>query len=169
MNRHHTASDYLRVLDKVRAARPDIALSGDFIVGFPGETEEDFEATLSIVREVGYAAAFSFKYSARPGTPAATMDDQVPEAVKDERLHRLQALLADHGRRFNAGKIGQTTRILIDRVGRRQGQMIGKSPWLQSVFVETDAKIGDMVEVRLTAALPNSLAGELVTPRQQAA
>jgi tRNA-2-methylthio-N6-dimethylallyladenosine synthase len=169
MNRHHTSADYLRVLDKVRAARPDIALSGDFIVGFPGETEQDFEATLEIVREVGYAAAFSFKYSARPGTPAATMGDQVPEAIKDERLQRLQALLAEQGRRFNASKIGQTTRILIDRVGRKPGQMIGKSPWLQSVFVETDAKIGDMVDVRLTAALPNSLAGEIVAPRQQAA
>jgi tRNA-2-methylthio-N6-dimethylallyladenosine synthase len=169
MNRHHTSADYLRVLDKVRAARPDIALSGDFIVGFPGETDEDFEATLNIVREVGYAAAFSFKYSARPGTPAAAMDGQVPEPLKDERLQRLQALLAEHGRSFNASKIGQTTRILIDRVGRKPGQMIGKSPWLQSVFVETDARIGDMVDVNLTAALPNSLAGELVAPRQQAA
>lgn len=169
MNRHHTAADYLRVLDKVRAARPDIALSGDFIVGFPGETEEDFQATLSIVREVGYAAAFSFKYSARPGTPAATMDDQVPEQVKDERLQRLQALLAEQGRAFNASKIGQTTRILIDRVGRKPGQMIGKSPWLQSVFVETDAGIGDMVDVTLTAALPNSLAGELVAKSSQQA
>jgi tRNA-2-methylthio-N6-dimethylallyladenosine synthase len=169
MNRHHTSADYLRVLDKVRAARPDIALSGDFIVGFPGETDEDFESTLNIVREVGYAAAFSFKYSARPGTPAATMDGQVPEVLKDERLQRLQALLAEQGRSFNASKIGQTTRILIDRVGRKPGQMIGKSPWLQSVFVETDARIGDMVDVTLTAALPNSLAGELVAPRQQAA
>jgi tRNA-2-methylthio-N6-dimethylallyladenosine synthase len=163
MNRHHSADDYLRVVDKVRLARPDIALSGDFIVGFPGETEQDFEATLSIVREVRYAAAFSFKYSARPGTPAATMDDQVPEAVKDERLQRLQALLAEHGRGFNESKVGQSTRILIDRVGRKPGQMIGKSPWLQSVFVETSAQIGEMVDVRLTAALPNSLAGELVT------
>jgi tRNA-2-methylthio-N6-dimethylallyladenosine synthase len=163
MNRHHKAADYLRLLDKVRAARPDIALSGDFIVGFPGETEEDFQATLNIVREVGYAAAFSFKYSARPGTPAATMDGQVPEAVKDERLQRLQTLLAEQGRAFNASKLGETTRILIDRVGRKPGQMIGKSPWLQSVFVETDAAIGDMVDVRLIAALPNSLAGELVS------
>ena len=162
MNRHHNADDYLRVLDKVRAARPDIALSGDFIVGFPGETEADFEATLSIVREVRYAAAFSFKYSARPGTPAATMDDQVPEPVRDERLQRLQALIAEQSRAFNASKVGHTTRILIDRVGRKPGQMIGKSPWLQSVFVETTAGIGEMVDVRLTAALPNSLAGELV-------
>jgi tRNA-2-methylthio-N6-dimethylallyladenosine synthase len=170
MNRHHSADDYLRVIGKVRAANPAIALSGDFIVGFPGETEEDFAATLNIVREVGYAAAYSFKYSARPGTPAATIDGQVPEPVKDERLQRLQALLAEQGRAFNASKVGQSTRILIDRVGRKPGQMIGKSPWLQSVFVETDAKIGDMVDVRLIAALPNSLAGELVTkvPQQSA-
>jgi tRNA-2-methylthio-N6-dimethylallyladenosine synthase len=169
MNRHHTAEDYLRVLDKVRAARPDIAISGDFIVGFPGETEEDFEATLGIVREVGYASAFTFKYSARPGTPAATMDGQVPEPVKDERLQRLQALVAEQSRAFNASKVGETTRILIDRVGRKPGQMIGKSPWLQSVFVETEAGIGDMVDVRLTGALPNSLSGELVTKEQQQA
>ncbi|GLR47617.1 tRNA (N6-isopentenyl adenosine(37)-C2)-methylthiotransferase MiaB [Sphingomonas astaxanthinifaciens] len=169
MNRHHTAEDYLRVLDKVRAARPDIAISGDFIVGFPGETEEDFAATLGIVRQVGYASAFTFKYSARPGTPAATMDGQVPEAVKDERLQRLQALVAEQSRAFNASKVGETTRILIDRVGRKPGQMIGKSPWLQSVFVETEAGIGDMVEVRLTGALPNSLSGELVTKEQQQA
>ncbi len=169
MNRHHSAADYLAVLAKVRAARPDIAISGDFIVGFPGETEEDFAATLTIVREVGYAAAYSFKYSARPGTPAATMDGQVPEPVKDERLQRLQALLAEEGRRFNASKVGATTRILIDRIGRKPGQMIGKSPWLQSVFVETDARIGDMLDVRLLAALPNSLAGEVIEPQQQSA
>jgi tRNA-2-methylthio-N6-dimethylallyladenosine synthase len=162
MNRHHNAADYLATIAKVRAANPAIALSGDFIVGFPGETEEDFAATLRIVEEVGYASAFTFKYSARPGTPAATMGDQVPEAVKDERLQRLQALVMEGSRRFNASKVGTTTRILIDRVGRKPGQMIGKSPWLQSVFVETDAKIGDMVDVRLTAALPNSLAGELL-------
>jgi len=169
MNRHHSAADYLAVLAKVRAARPDIAISGDFIVGFPGETEEDFAATLRMVEEVGYASAFTFKYSARPGTPAATMDGQVPETIKDERLQRLQALVAEQGRAFNASKVGGTTRILIDRVGRKPGQMIGKSPWLQSVFVDTDAKIGDMVDVRLTAALPNSLAGELLSPEQQAA
>ncbi|WP_338503519.1 tRNA (N6-isopentenyl adenosine(37)-C2)-methylthiotransferase MiaB [Sphingomonas kaistensis] len=164
MNRHHTAADYLAVLAKVRAANPAIALSGDFIVGFPGETEEDFAATLRLVEQVGYASAFTFKYSPRPGTPAATMDDQVPEAVKDERLQRLQALVMEQSRAFNASKVGTQTRILIDRVGRKPGQMIGKSPWLQSVFVDTDAKIGDMIDVRLTAALPNSLAGELIAP-----
>ena len=164
MNRHHTAADYLAVLTKVRAANPAIALSGDFIVGFPGETEEDFAATLRLVEEVGYASAFTFKYSARPGTPAATMDGQVPEAVKDERLQRLQTLVMEKSRAFNAAKVGTDTRILIDRVGRKPGQMIGKSPWLQSVFVDTDAKIGDMVDVRLVAALPNSLAGEMIAP-----
>ncbi|NJC05858.1 tRNA-2-methylthio-N6-dimethylallyladenosine synthase [Sphingomonas kaistensis] len=162
MNRHHTAADYLAVIARVRAANPAIALSGDFIVGFPGETEEDFAATLQIVEQVGYASAFTFKYSARPGTPAATMGDQVPEAVKDERLQRLQALVMEQSRRFNASKVGTETRILVDRVGRKPGQMIGKSPWLQSVFVDTDAQIGDMIDVRLTAALPNSLAGELI-------
>jgi tRNA-2-methylthio-N6-dimethylallyladenosine synthase len=169
MNRHHTAADYLGVIARVRAANPDIALSGDFIVGFPGETEEDFEATLNLVRDVRYAAAYSFKYSARPGTPAATMEGQVPEPVKDERLQRLQALLAEQSRAFNASKVGETTRILIDRVGRKPGQMIGKSPWLQSVFVDTDAKIGDMIDVRLTEALPNSLGGVLCTPAQAGA
>jgi tRNA-2-methylthio-N6-dimethylallyladenosine synthase len=161
MNRHHTAADYLAAIGRVRSARPDIAISGDFIVGFPGETEEDFAATLRIVEEVGYASAFTFKFSARPGTPAATMDGQVPEPVKDERLQRLQALVMEQSRAFNASKVGTATRILIDRIGRKPGQMIGKSPWLQSVFVETDAGIGDMVDVRLTAALPNSLAGVL--------
>lgn len=169
MNRHHTAADYLAVIAKVRAANPAIALSGDFIVGFPGETEEDFAATLRIVEEVGYASAFTFKYSPRPGTPAATMGDQVPEAVKDERLQRLQALVMEQSRRFNTSKVGTTTRILIDRVGRKPGQMIGKSPWLQSVFVDTDAKIGDMLDVRLTAALPNSLAGEMISPANKQA
>jgi tRNA-2-methylthio-N6-dimethylallyladenosine synthase len=164
MNRHHSAADYLATIAKVRAANPAIALSGDFIVGFPGETEEDFAATLRIVEKVGYASAFTFKYSPRPGTPAATMGDQVPEAVKDERLQRLQALVMEQSRAFNASKIGTETRILIDRVGRKPGQMIGKSPWLQSVFVDTDASIGDMIDVRLTAALPNSLAGEMISP-----
>jgi tRNA-2-methylthio-N6-dimethylallyladenosine synthase len=163
MNRHHTADDYLRVLAKVRTARSDMALSGDFIVGFPGETEEDFAATLRLVEQVGYASAFTFKYSARPGTPAATMDEQVPEPVKDERLQRLQALVMEQSRAFNTSKLGTTTRILLDRKGRKPGQMIGKSPWLQSVFVDTDSGIGEMVDVRLTEALPNSLGGVLLS------
>ena len=162
MNRSHSADSYLRTIGKVRAARPDIAISGDFIVGFPGETEEDFAATLSIVDAVGYAAAYSFKYSPRPGTPAATMEDQVPAAIMDDRLQRLQARLAEHSVRFNRARVGRVTRILIDRVGRKPGQMIGKSPWLQSVFVETDAPIGTMLDVHLTDALPNSLAGAVI-------
>ena len=159
MNRSHDVESYLATIAKVRSVRPDIAISGDFIVGFPGETEEDFEATLRIVDAVRYAAAYSFKYSPRPGTPAATMEDQIPQAVMDDRLRRLQACLAEHSTAFNAACIGRTTRVLIDRVGRRPGQMIGKSPYLQSVFLETEARIGDMVDVTLTSALPNSLGG----------
>jgi tRNA-2-methylthio-N6-dimethylallyladenosine synthase len=168
MNRSHTVDSYLATIEQVRAARPDIAISGDFIVGFPGETDDDFEATLRIVDEVRYAAAYSFKYSPRPGTPAATMESQIPQAIMDERLQRLQASLAEHSTAFNAGCVGQTVPVLIDRVGRRPGQMIGKSPWLQSVFVTTDARIGDMVEARLTHALPNSLGGEQVSMAEAA-
>jgi tRNA-2-methylthio-N6-dimethylallyladenosine synthase len=166
MNRSHSAESYLATIAKVRAVRPDIAISGDFIVGFPGETEQDFAETLAIVDSVGYAAAYSFKYSPRPGTPAATMEGAVDPVVMDDRLQRLQARLAEHSLAFNRQTVGQDTTILIDRKGRLPGQMIGKSPWLQSVFVETDAAIGDMVDVTVTRALPNSLAGTL---RQKAA
>ena len=165
MNRSHSAASYLRTIEKVRRARPDIAISGDFIVGFPGERDADFEATLNIIDEVRYAAAYSFKYSPRPGTPAATMPDQIPADVMDDRLQRLQARLAHHSLAFNRATVGKATTILIDRKGRLPGQMIGKSPWLQSIFVETDATIGDMVDVVTTAALPNSLAGVLATAR----
>jgi tRNA-2-methylthio-N6-dimethylallyladenosine synthase len=168
MNRSHSVESYLDTIRQVRAARPDIAISGDFIVGFPGETEEDFEATLNIVDAVRYAAAFSFKYSPRPGTPAATMEDQVPQPVMDERLQRLQARLAEHSTSFNRGTVGKTTRILIDRKGRRPGQMIGKSPWLQSVVVETDAPIGSMLDVSVTAAGPNSLFGAVLQQAEAA-
>jgi tRNA-2-methylthio-N6-dimethylallyladenosine synthase len=159
MNRSHTAETYLHTLEKMRAARPDIALSGDFIVGFPGETEEDFEATLQIVDEVGYASAYSFKYSARPGTPAAGMENQILREVMDERLARLQDRINAHSLAFNQSKVGTDTPILIERKGRLPGQMIGKSPWLQSVHVQTDALPGDMLEVALIAAGPNSLTG----------
>ena len=165
MNRSHTAASYVSIIERVRAVRADIAISGDFIVGFPGETEEDFEATLSIIDEIRYAAAYSFKYSPRPGTPAASMPDQVPPQVMDERLQRLQARLAVHSLAFNQATVGKATRILIDRKGRLPGQMIGKTPWLQSVFVETGAAIGEMVDVVTTAALPNSLAGVLATAK----
>jgi tRNA-2-methylthio-N6-dimethylallyladenosine synthase len=159
MNRSHSVQSYLRILDRVRAARPDIAVSGDFIVGFPGETEADFEATLNIVAQVNYAQAFSFKYSARPGTPAAEMDGQVPPEMMDERLQRLQALLGRQQLAFNQRMAGRRTEILLERPGRKPGQLIGKTPWLQSVHLETDAAIGDIVEVELVSAGPNSLAG----------
>ena len=165
MNRSHSAESYLKTLEKVRAARPDIAISGDFIVGFPGETDEDFTDTLAMVDAVGYASAYSFKYSARPGTPAAVMEGAVASQVMDDRLQRLQARLAEHSLAFNRATIGKDTRILIDRKGRLPGQMIGKSPWLQSIFVETDARIGDMLDVTVTKALPNSLGGVLRTAK----
>ena len=161
MNRSHSVESYLRTIEKMRAVRPDIAISGDFIVGFPGESDEDFTDTLAIVDAVGYASAYSFKYSPRPGTPAATMEGAVDPQVMDERLQRLQSRLAEHSLAFNHAAIGRDTRILIDRVGRQPGQMIGKSPWLQSIFVTTDAAIGDMVDVTVTHALPNSLGGVL--------
>jgi tRNA-2-methylthio-N6-dimethylallyladenosine synthase len=165
MNRSHTTESYLRTIEKVRAARPDIAISGDFIVGFPGEGDEDFTATLSIVDAVRYASAYSFKYSARPGTPAAVMEGAVAAEVMDDRLQRLQARLAEHSLAFNRATIGKDVKILIDRKGRLPGQMIGKSPWLQSVFVETGAQIGDMLDVSVTRALPNSLGGVLRTAK----
>src|SRR4051812_2075867 len=161
MNRSHTTKSYLATIDRMRAARPDIALSGDFIVGFPGETEKDFEATLNIVDEVRYASAYSFKYSPRPGTPAATMEDQIPREIMDERLQRLQERINAHSLAFNRSKVGTDTQILVERKGRHQGQMIGKTPWLQSVHVETDAVAGDMLDVTLLSAGPNSLTGAL--------
>ena len=161
MNRSHSVDSYLRTIEKVRAARPGIAISGDFIAGFPGERDEDFTDTLAIVDAVGYASAYSFKYSARPGTPAATMEGAVDPQVMDDRLQRLQARLAEHSLAFNRATIGQDTKILVDRKGRLPGQMIGKSPWLQSIFVETDAAIGTMLDVTVTHALRNSLGGVL--------
>ena len=162
MNRSHTAASYLAVLDKVRAARGDIALSGDFIVGFPGETDAEFEDTLKLVEAVGYAQCFSFKYSARPGTPAATMDGQVPMAVMDERLQRLQAALNASQLAFNRASEGKRCTVLVERKGKFEGQWLGKSPWLQSVHFTGDAAIGDLVEVVLVEAGANSLAGRLV-------
>jgi tRNA-2-methylthio-N6-dimethylallyladenosine synthase len=162
MNRSHTAESYLEILERVRAARGDIALSGDFIVGFPGETEEDFAQTLSLVQSVGYAQCFSFKYSPRPGTPAATMDHQIAPDVMDERLQRLQAALNASQHAFNAASVGKRCAVLVERKGRHAGQWLGKSPWLQSVHFEGAADIGDLVEVELVAAGPNSLSGRLV-------
>jgi tRNA-2-methylthio-N6-dimethylallyladenosine synthase len=162
MNRSHTTASYLRILERMRSARPDIAISGDFIVGFPGETEAEFEATLEIVAAVNYAQAYSFKYSPRPGTPAAQMEKQVPREVMDERLQRLQALLGAQQLAFNRATLGWRTDVLLERPGRKPGQMIGKSPWLQSVHIESDAAIGELVEVELVSAGPNSLAGAVI-------
>ena len=161
MNRSHSVESYLATLEKMRAARPDIALSGDFIVGFPGETEADFEETLKLVDAVGYASAYSFKYSARPGTPAATMDDQIPLEVMDDRLQRLQARIIANQMAFNRASVGKDIDLLIERKGRHAGQMIGRSPWLQSVHVETDAVPGDIIRVTTTSSGQNSLAGEV--------
>jgi tRNA-2-methylthio-N6-dimethylallyladenosine synthase len=159
MNRSHTIESYLAVIERVRAARPDIALSGDFIVGFPGESDSEFEATLEIVTAVNYAQAYSFKYSPRPGTPAADMEGQVPAIVMDERLQRLQAAIHDCSLAFNRATVGRRARVLLERKGRKPGQLIGKSPWLQSVHLETEAGIGDLVDVEIVSAGPNSVGG----------
>ncbi|HWK36973.1 tRNA (N6-isopentenyl adenosine(37)-C2)-methylthiotransferase MiaB [Sphingomonas sp.] len=159
MNRSHSRDSYLRILDRVRAARPDIALSGDFIVGFPGETDAEFAETLNLVDAVGYAQAFSFKYSPRPGTPAAEMDGAVPAEVMDDRLQRLQAALNRDQAAFNAATVGRACALLVERKGKLPGQMLGKSPWLQSVHLITDAAIGDIVDVDIVSAGPNSLGG----------
>jgi tRNA-2-methylthio-N6-dimethylallyladenosine synthase len=159
MNRSHSVQSYLAIIERVRAARPDIAISGDFIVGFPGESAAEFEETLKIVEAVNYAQAYSFKYSPRPGTPAASMEDQVPSEVQDERLQRLQALLNAQQLAFNRATIGKRISILIERDGKKPGQRIGKSPWLQSVHVESAAAIGGLIEVEIVSAGPNSLGG----------
>ncbi|MFW5634828.1 MAG: tRNA (N6-isopentenyl adenosine(37)-C2)-methylthiotransferase MiaB, partial [Erythrobacter sp.] len=161
MNRQHTAESYLKLLERFRAARPDIALSGDFIVGFPGESEAEFEETLALVDEVRYAHAFSFKYSPRPGTPAATMADQLPREVMDDRLQRLQARLNRDQLAFNRGTVGRTCAVLVERRGKHAGQWLGKSPWLQSVWFEGEAEIGDVLRVELAEAGPNSMRGVL--------
>jgi tRNA-2-methylthio-N6-dimethylallyladenosine synthase len=162
MNRSHSVASYLKIIERVRAVRPDIAVSGDFIVGFPGETEAEFADTLQIISDVRYAAAYSFKYSSRPGTPAADMGGHVPTDVMDDRLQRLQARIGKHSQAFNEESIGKRTRILLERSGRQTGQKIGKTPWLQSVHVVTDAPLGAMIDVDLVSAGPNSLAGQLV-------
>jgi len=162
MNRGHTLDDYLRLVERIRAARPDIALSSDFIVGFPGERAEDFERTLKAAREVGYAQAFSFKYSRRPGTPGASMRGQVPEEEKAERLARLQALLESQQTAFNAACVGETLPVLFEKSGRRDGQLHGRSPYLQAVHVEAPASlVGQIAPVRVVDASRNSLTGEL--------
>jgi tRNA-2-methylthio-N6-dimethylallyladenosine synthase len=162
MNRRYTRADYLAAADRMRRARSDLALSSDFIVGFPGETEGDFRETLGIVDEVGFCSAFSFKYSARPGTPAATLADQVPEAVKTERLQRLQAAIDRHQATFNASCLGATFDVLLEKPGRHPGQLVGRSPYLQPVQVMApSSRIGEVVAVTVTRIGPNSLHGTL--------
>ena len=166
MNRNHTAEHYLRLVERIRAVRPDMAMSCDFIVGFPGERDSDFEATLTLIREVGYASAFSFKYSKRPGTPASAMPGQVAEEVKTERLARLQALILEQQHAFNLRQAGQTLPVLIERAGRNPGQIAGRSPYLQPVHMAgSEQLIGQIVPVTITAAHPNSLTGQLVSEK----
>jgi tRNA-2-methylthio-N6-dimethylallyladenosine synthase len=163
MNRRHTAAEYVKLVERIRAARPDIALSGDFIVGFPGETDADFEDTMQLVREVRYASAFTFKYSIRPGTPGAGMDDQVDEAVKTERLARLQDLINQQTRAFGRDCVGKVVDLLLEKPGRNTGQLIGRSPWLQPVIVDAKlGEIGDIVRVRITQPGTTGLYAELV-------
>jgi len=162
MNRGHNADHYLRLVERIRAARPDMALSGDFIVGFPGENDREFEQTLELVRQVRYAQAFSFKYSPRPGTPASALPGQVPEPVKEERLARLQDLLNDHQAAFNAAQTGRTLPVLFEKIGRRPGQVVGRSPYLQPVHIEASERlIGTIVPVEITQATRGSLTGRL--------
>ncbi|WP_454685509.1 tRNA (N6-isopentenyl adenosine(37)-C2)-methylthiotransferase MiaB [Agrobacterium leguminum] len=162
MNRRHTGEEYIQLIEKIRAARPDIAMSGDFIVGFPGETDRDFEDTMAMVETVKYAQAFSFKYSTRPGTPGADLTDQVAEEVKAERLERLQALLLRQQKEFAESLVGKTMDVLLEKPGRMPEQLIGRSPWLQSVNLDAKTlKIGDIVNVRITATGPNSLFAEV--------
>ncbi|MGI9387901.1 MAG: tRNA (N6-isopentenyl adenosine(37)-C2)-methylthiotransferase MiaB [Methyloligellaceae bacterium] len=160
MNRRHRAADYLVIVKRLRAVRPDLALSTDIIVGFPGETDEDFDATLELVERVKFAQAYSFKYSARPGTPAATREDQVPEDVKSARLHMLQERLNQQQLDFNASCIGQALPVLFDRPGRNAGQIVGRSSYLQAVHVHAPLeRIGEIAKVEITGAGPNSLKG----------
>jgi len=161
MNRKHKAEDYVKAIERLRRARPDIGLSSDFIVGFPGETDADFADTLRLIEQVGYAQAYSFKYSPRPGTPAADMDTlQVPEEIKGERLAVLQDLLNRQQIAFNRAAIGTTLPVLFDRVGRRPGQLLGRSPYMQAVHAAIDeSRLGTIASVRITAAHANSLSG----------
>ncbi|WP_417263307.1 tRNA (N6-isopentenyl adenosine(37)-C2)-methylthiotransferase MiaB [Celeribacter sp.] len=163
MNRKHTAEEYLRLIERIRAARPDIAMSGDFIVGFPGETDQDFEDTMSLVREVGYGSAFSFKYSPRPGTPAAEKEAKMVDPdVASERLYRLQQLITEQQRAFQDAMVGREVSVLFERKGRLPGQMVGKSEYLHAVHVTDDVAVGDIQRVRITESGPNSLGGVLL-------
>jgi tRNA-2-methylthio-N6-dimethylallyladenosine synthase len=163
MNRQHTADEYRAQIARIRAVRPDIALSGDFIVGFPGETDEDFEQTMQLVRDIGYAAAYSFKYSPRPGTPGAALAGQVPETLKDARLQALQQLLLDQQNAFNRSLIGRRIDVLIEKPGKEPGQLVGRSPWLQPVVISGEPSlIGSMVSVDVTAVAGNALFADAI-------
>jgi len=162
MNRKHTRESYFALVERIRSARPDLLLSGDFIVGFPGETDQDFNDTLDLVRRVGYGQAYSFKYSARPGTPAAERAD-VPPEVASARLQELQALLTDQQRAAQAGMVGREVKVLFEKKGRREGQLIGKSEYLHAVHAEApDHMIGQVIPVRIVKDMTNSLTGQLV-------
>ena len=163
MNRRHTRADYLDIVRRLRQARPDLALTSDFIVGFPGETESDFAETLSLLDEVGFAGAFSFSYSQRPGTPGAEMDDQVPEEVKSKRLQRLQDGIDRQQETFNRSCIGKRLDVLFEKPGRHKGQIVGRSPYLQPVPVAApQSLIGEIATVIITETVGNSLLGTLV-------
>ena len=167
MNRGHTADEYRDIIARVRQARPDIAIASDFIVGFPGESDADFEATMQLVRDIGYAIAYSFKYSSRPGTPAAEMHGHLPESVKDERLQALQGLLRQQQTAFNAAQIGKTLPVLVTGKGRNAGQMHGRSPYLQAVHFDGPERLnGQIVDVKIIGASLNSLTGELAHVRE---
>jgi tRNA-2-methylthio-N6-dimethylallyladenosine synthase len=169
MNRQHTADDYRRIADRIRAARQDIALSSDFIVGFPGESDKDFDATMTLIRDIGYAQAYSFKYSKRPGTPASAARKQIPEDVKTERLEALQSLLIAQQQAFNRSCEGRTLSVLFEKPGRNTAQAIGRSPYLQSVHVEDASDlIGQIRDVKILGVFPNSLKGTLVGTRRHA-
>ena len=162
MNRGHTAEHYIRIIERLRAVRPDMAITSDFIVGFPGERDEDFEDTMRVVETIDYAAAYSFKYSRRPGTPAADMFGQVPEDVKNERLQRLQALIREQQTRFNQAQIGKTLPVLVTGKARNEGQMAGRTPYLQATHFEgSEDMVGQIVDVTMTTATLNSVGGEL--------
>jgi tRNA-2-methylthio-N6-dimethylallyladenosine synthase len=164
MNRKHTAAEYLDTVASVRKARPDIAFSSDFIVGFPGEKDEDHQQTIDLVKQVGFASCYSFKYSPRPGTPGAAMGGIVPETVKDTRLHELQALLFAQQLEYNQSGVGKTMPVLFDRKGEKDGQLQGKSPWMQSVYVTAPARLyGEIIDVTVEKAFQNGMAGAIVT------
>ena len=163
MNRRHTKGDYLRVIEKLKTANPDIGMSSDFIVGFPGETDDDFKQTLDVVNKVKYIQAFSFKYSKRPGTPAAVMENQIEEKVKKERLQILQDLLFDYQTKFNLSSIGKVMPVLFEGKGRHAGQLTGRTPYMQNLYAEADnSLLNKIVNVRITSASTNSLSGEVI-------